>query len=102
MTISLYSGKHMVNIREFYEKDGEYLPGKKVWFSMFYFMQSSFSVLCWYISPIVYIMYIKTPPSVPDFFNNYQPTILPVREAEASIHSSHKRSTNNFRASPSP
>ena len=28
--ISEFKGKHMVNIREYYEKDGEMLPGKKV------------------------------------------------------------------------
>ena len=29
--ISEFKGKYMVNIREYYEKDGEVLPGKKVW-----------------------------------------------------------------------
>lgn len=28
--ISEYKGTHLINIREFYQKDGEYLPGKKV------------------------------------------------------------------------
>lgn len=30
MNISAFNGKRMVNIREYYEKDGEALPGKKV------------------------------------------------------------------------
>lgn len=30
VTISSFRGKTMVNIREYYEKDGEELPGKKV------------------------------------------------------------------------
>jgi hypothetical protein len=30
ITISSFRGKTMVNIREYYEKDGEELPGKKV------------------------------------------------------------------------
>lgn len=37
MTISLYAGKHMVNIREYYEKDGDFLPGKKVHFLVILF-----------------------------------------------------------------
>jgi hypothetical protein len=28
--ISEFKGKRMMNIREYYEKDGEMLPGKKV------------------------------------------------------------------------
>lgn len=38
MTVSLFGGKHMINIREYYEKDGEFLPGKKVEFFMFNFL----------------------------------------------------------------
>lgn len=57
MTVSLFGGKHMINIREYYEKDGDFLPGKKVWFFMFYFLQASFPLM-WvfllYISPIWY------------------------------------------------
>lgn len=30
VTISAFRGKTMVNIREYYEKDGQELPGKKV------------------------------------------------------------------------
>ena len=30
MGITEFKGKHMVNIREYYEKDGDVLPGKKV------------------------------------------------------------------------
>lgn len=30
VTISNFRGRNMVNIREYYEKDGEELPGKKV------------------------------------------------------------------------
>jgi hypothetical protein len=33
VTISSFRGKTMVNIREYYEKDGEELPGKKVFSS---------------------------------------------------------------------
>lgn len=32
VTISSFRGKTMVNVREYYEKDGEELPGKKVCF----------------------------------------------------------------------
>ena len=36
--ITKFKGTHMVNIREYYEKDGEALPGKKVGslFHLFY------------------------------------------------------------------
>lgn len=30
ITVSSFRGKRMVNIREYYEKDGQELPGKKV------------------------------------------------------------------------
>jgi hypothetical protein len=30
ITISSFRGKNMINIREYYEKDGQELPGKKV------------------------------------------------------------------------
>lgn len=30
VTISSFRGKNMVNLREYYEKDGQELPGKKV------------------------------------------------------------------------
>jgi hypothetical protein len=30
VTVSSFRGKTMVNIREYYEKDGQVLPGKKV------------------------------------------------------------------------
>ena len=30
VTISSFRGKNMVNVREYYEKDGQELPGKKV------------------------------------------------------------------------
>ena len=30
MAISEFKGNRMINIREYYEKDGESLPGKKV------------------------------------------------------------------------
>lgn len=33
VTISTFRGKTLVNVREYYEKDGEELPGKKVGFS---------------------------------------------------------------------
>lgn len=32
VTVSTFRGKTMVNIREYYEKDGQELPGKKVSF----------------------------------------------------------------------
>jgi Transcriptional Coactivator p15 (PC4) len=32
VTVSTFRGKSMVNIREYYEKDGQELPGKKVCF----------------------------------------------------------------------
>lgn len=32
VTVSIFRGKTMVNIREYYEKDGQELPGKKVSF----------------------------------------------------------------------
>lgn len=47
----------MINVREYYEKDGDFLPGKKVWFFMFYFLQASFPsvwMFLLYISPIWY------------------------------------------------
>ena len=55
MTVSLFGGKHMINIREYYEKDGDFLPGKKVWFFRIYSLQASFPsvwMFLLYISPI--------------------------------------------------
>lgn len=38
VTISEFRGKSMVNIREYYEKDGQELPGKKVRTSSFHYI----------------------------------------------------------------
>lgn len=37
MTISKFAGRLSVDVREYYEKDGELLPGKKVSFSFLFF-----------------------------------------------------------------
>jgi Transcriptional Coactivator p15 (PC4) len=42
MTVSEFKGKTMVSIREYYEKDGQVLPGKKVWPTFF----SSYQCAC--------------------------------------------------------
>jgi len=33
--VSKFNGRNLINIREYFEKDGEVLPGKKVIFTMF-------------------------------------------------------------------
>ncbi len=34
----MFNGKHMISIREYYEKGGEVLPGKKVGVSIYLFV----------------------------------------------------------------
>lgn len=87
MTVSLFGGKHMINIREYYEKDGDFLPGKKVWFFMFYFLQASFPsvwMFLLYISPIWYTKSLFLYRSFHYYYSNPNPP-LPGSEAVASI-----------------
>ncbi len=36
MTVSKFEGKRMISVREYYDKKGEMLPGKKVSFLWFF------------------------------------------------------------------
>lgn len=42
VTVSTFRGKTMVNIREYYEKDGQELPGKKVSLTLMSFVPRQF------------------------------------------------------------
>lgn len=45
VTVSEFRGKTMVSVREYYEKDGQELPGKKVWGFLFFFLVLFFHLL---------------------------------------------------------
>lgn len=45
VTISSFRGKTMVNIREYYEKDGQELPGKKVKFSKYLYRYRQLTII---------------------------------------------------------
>lgn len=90
MTISLYAGKHMVNIREYYEKEGEYLPGKKVCFFMFYFFASivPFDMGDSYSTSAQFCT--QNPSSILNSFNTTsQPCPLPPQSGSCRIYIAH-------------
>lgn len=46
VTVSEFRGKTMVSVREYYEKDGQELPGKKVSFFLTIFFVFYFEITC--------------------------------------------------------